>query len=172
LKPASGISIKRFILTYIIMMGVFFFIIGFTPLQRVVDINGYYTRGILLVTSKILGFLGITSTYHGSIIKLPMVSLDVRFGCNGLEAVMIYSTAVIAFPSKLKVKLYGIASGFLVIQILNILRISALAYSAVHLKALFYYIHIYVAQGIMIAVSLGIFFIYLSFTGAECTADA
>jgi len=163
-KKAAGLSIKRFGLTYLVLMGVFFFIIGFTPLQRVIDINGGYTKGVVAVTSKVLGFLNVPSVCEGSIIKLPAISLDVKFGCNGLEAVMIYSIAVIAFPSSWQRKLMGIAAGFVVIQVVNILRIAGLAYAGVHFPGIFELLHVYVAQGMMIAVALGVFFIYLGYS--------
>ena len=162
-KASHGIGIKRFAVTYLILMGAFFFLIGFTPLQKIVDLNGLYTQGVVATTAKVLGILNIPCTYQGSIIQLPSISLDVKFGCNGLEAVMIYSVAVIAFPSSWKKKLIGILAGFIVIQVVNILRIAALAYSGIHFKNLFEYIHIYVAQGMMIAVSLGVFFLYLNY---------
>jgi exosortase H (IPTLxxWG-CTERM-specific) len=164
---SSGIGIKRFAVTYLLLMGVFFFIIGFVPLKKVIDINGGYTKGVVAVTSKVLGILNIPSTCSGSIINLPSIALDVKFGCNGLEAVMIYSVAVIAFPSSWKKRLIGIAAGFAVIQVVNILRIAGLAYAGVHFPGLFEYIHVYVAQGIMIAVALGVFFVYLGYTGSH-----
>lgn len=157
------ISVKRFAVTYLILMGAFFLLIGLKPIQDIIDLNGRYTRGVVILTSKILKILSIQSTYQGSIIQLPSIALDVRFGCNGLEAVMIYSVAVIAFPAQWKYKLMGIGGGFALLQIVNILRITALAYSAIHFKTLFEYIHVYIAQGMMIAVSLGVFFIYLNY---------
>ena len=163
----THISIRRFIITYLILMACFFFIIGFTPLQKIVDVNGMYTRGVVLITSEILTALHIPSTCNGSIIHLPSISLDVRFGCNGLEAVMIYSVAVLAFPAPWKKKFYGIVAGFLIIQAINIVRIVGLAYAGVYFQNIFHYIHIYVAQGIMIAIALGTFFLYLAFTKTD-----
>lgn len=165
------ISIKRFALTYLILMGAFFLLIGLKPIQDIIDLNGLYTKWVVILTSKILQILSIPGTYQGSIIKLSSIALDVRFGCNGLEAVMIYSVAVIAFPASWKDKLKGILGGFLVIQVINILRISLLAYSAIHFKDLFEYSHIYIAQGMMIAVSLGVFFIYLKYAKASQKAN-
>jgi len=156
------LSIRRFALTYLILMGAFFLLIGLKPIQDIIDLNGFYSKGVVILTSKILEILSIPSTYQGSVIKLPSIALDVRFGCNGLETVMIYAVAIVAFPALWKYKFMGIVGGFVLIQVINILRISALAYSAVHFKSLFEYIHIYIAQGMMIAVSLGIFFIYLN----------
>jgi len=81
-KNSYGISIWRFAITYLILMGFFFFFIGFTPLQKIIDINGLYTQGVVATTAKLLGILSIPCTYHGSIIQLPSISLDVKFGCN------------------------------------------------------------------------------------------
>ena len=159
----DSISIKRFAITYLILMSIFFLLIGLKPVQKIMDLNGLYTDGVVKVTAKILGIAGIPCIYKDSIIQMPSIALDVRFGCNGLEAVMIYSVAVIAFPSSWHKKLIGIIAGFLILQVINILRIAALAYSGIYLDGLFEYIHIYVAQGIMIAISLSIFFIYLNY---------
>lgn len=171
-KASHGIGIKRFAITYLVLMGVFFFLIGFTPLQKIVDINGLYTQVIVATTAKVLGIMSIPCTYQGSIIQLPSIALDVKFGCNGLEAVMIYSVAVIAYPASWKKKLIGISAGFIVIQVVNILRIAGLAYAGVHFQSLFEYFHIYVAQGMMIAVSLGVFFLYLNYAQERRGASA
>ncbi|MEK6672658.1 MAG: exosortase H [Nitrospirota bacterium] len=177
-KPKEGkkgkptVSLGRFALTYILLMGAFFVIIGFKPIQDVIDLNGLYTKGVVFLTVSVLKMANIPCTYQGSVINLPSIALDVKFGCNGLEAVMIYSVAVIAFPAAIKKKLIGIVAGFVIIQVINILRIAALAYSGIYFQKLFEYIHIYVAQGMMIAISLGIFFMYLSYADEQKTASA
>ncbi|MGE5299445.1 MAG: exosortase H [Acidobacteriota bacterium] len=161
------ISIRRFALIYLGLMGAFFVLIGFKPVQNVIDLNGIYTTAVVVATSKILGIANIPCAYQGSVISLPSIALDIKFGCNGLEAVMIYSVAVIAFPSSRRKKLLGIFAGFFVIQAVNVLRIAGLAYSGIHFRRIFDYIHIYVAQGMMIAVSLGVFFFYLHYARSD-----
>ncbi len=162
-KASKNISLRRFMITYTVLMGVFFALVGFAPLQKIIDINGIYTNGIVLITTKLLGILNLPCTSYGSIIQLPSIALDIKFGCNGLEAVMIYSVAVIAFPATWKNKLLGIFAGFVVIQVINILRIIGLVYSGIYFKKFFEYIHVYIAQGMMIAVALGVFFLYLHY---------
>jgi exosortase/archaeosortase family protein len=171
-NKSPKLSIRRFLITYLLLMAAFFFVIGFTPLQKIIDVNGLYTRGVVLITSEILSTLHVPTTCDGSIIHLPSIALDVRFGCNGLEAVMIYSVAVLAFPAPWRKKIYGIIAGFLIIQIINIIRIVGLAYAGVYFQNIFHYIHIYVAQGIMIAIALGTFFLYLAFTKTDGKAVA
>ena len=169
-RGKGGLSVWRFALTYLALMGSFFILISLKPIQNVIDLNGLYTKGVVILTSKILKVLTIPSTYQGSIIQLPSIALDVKFGCNGLEAVMIYSVAVIAFPAYWKNKFMGILGGFLVIQVIIILRISLLAYSAIHFKNLFETVRI-VLPGMMIAVSLGLFFIYLNYAKSPKRAN-
>ncbi|MEW6586216.1 MAG: archaeosortase/exosortase family protein [Nitrospirota bacterium] len=166
-ETSPRFKIRRFIFIYLAMMGAFSLIIGLTAVRKVIDINGLYTEAIVVITSKFLNILNMPATYYGSVINLPAIALDLKFGCNGLEAVMIYSIAVIAFPSSWKKRLVGILTGFLFIQFINILRIVGLAYTGIHHKSLFDYMHIYVAQGIMIAIALGIFFLYLSYATAD-----
>lgn len=177
--PESGsqtgsASILRFIFTYVLLMGAFFLFIGLKPVQEIIDINGGYSNAIVYVTAKILGVLGVSSTIQGSIINLPSISLNVEFGCNGLEAVMIYAVAVLTFPASWKQRIVGIIAGFVVIQILNLIRIVALAYAGVYHRELFDLIHLYVAQGVMIAVALGTFVLYLNYLshGRETRREA
>ncbi|HVY54501.1 MAG TPA: exosortase H [Thermodesulfobacteriota bacterium] len=162
-ERAGSISILRFVLTYVLLMGAFFLLLGLKPVQNVVDINGGYSNAIVYVTSKVLHLFGISSTVQGSVIHLPSISLDVEFGCNGLEAVMIYAVAVLTFPASWTNRLIGIIAGFMVIQVLNLIRIVALAYAGVYHKDLFDLIHLYVAQGVMIAVALATFVLYLTY---------
>ncbi len=162
-KKSESLSIIRFIVTYVVLMGLFFLLIGLKPVQDVLDINGGYSNAIVVLTAKILEIFGVASTYDGSLINLPSISLDVEFGCNGLEAVMIYTVAVLTFPATWKNRLIGFVAGFLVIQVLNLIRIVALAYAGVYHRDLFDLIHIYVAQGVMIAVALGTFVLYLTY---------
>jgi len=162
-KNTKNINMWRFIFSYLVLMGAFLFIMSFEPIKNLVDINGIYTNFIVVICSNLLGIIGIPSTYQGTIIQLPTISFDVLFGCNGLEAVLIYAIAVVSFPARWDHKLIGIVAGFFIIQFINIIRIVALAYSGVYYRSIFEIVHLYVAQGIMIAVSLGIFLLFLRY---------
>lgn len=167
-KKSESLSVVRFVVTYVVLMGLFFLLIGLEPVKQILDINGGYSNGIVIVTAMILGLFGIDPiTYQGTLLHLPSISLDVEFGCNGLEAVMIYTVAILTFPATWKNKLIGFIGGFLVIQVLNLIRIVGLAYAGVYHRDLFDLIHIYVAQGVMIAVALGTFILYLSYLSHE-----
>jgi exosortase/archaeosortase family protein len=156
-------SLKRFMAIYLILTGVFFLLISLEPVRRVVDVNGLYTGFVVLVISKILFLLGIPVEYKGHVLELSSFALDIRFGCNGLEAVIIYSVAVLSFPTVWKKRVLGILFGFIGIQVVNLLRVVLLVLIAVYRMDVFEIAHLYVFQGIMIVVSFGIFLIFVDF---------
>jgi len=160
-KNENTFSIIKFIVTYVVLMGGFFTLLRFKPFGGVADLYSHYETTLITATSKILTYIGISATGKGSLLFLPNITFDVRFGCNGLEAVLIYAVAVMSFPAKWTKKIVGIVAGFIIIQIINLLRIIGLAYSGVYHQNLFDLLHVYIAQGIMIAVALGIFLIYI-----------
>jgi len=162
-RGEKDIRIWKFIVTYVLLMGLFLLLIGLEPVKKILDINGVYTEMIIYLTAWILEPFNIVQGISGSVINVKGLTMDVRFGCNGLEAFLIYTVAILAFPTKVKKKIVGIVGGFFVLQILNVLRIAGLGLSGVYLKKYFEYLHIYVAQGIMIAVALVLFLFWLNY---------
>jgi len=157
------LSLRRFILTYLVLMGLFVLLIGLEPIKKVLDLNGIYTQMIIYLTDLLLRPFGIVEEVRGSVINLKGLSLDVRFGCNGLEAFLIYTVAILSFPSTWKKRSVGIGAGFAVLQILNVLRIAGLGLAGIYWKGYFHYIHVYVAQGMMIAIALVLFLFWLNY---------
>ncbi len=163
-KRFSGI---RFLTIYLCLMVLIALAMSLEVVKKVIDINGIYTTLIIKATAFVLKPFELVQGINGSIIHLKGISLNVKFGCNGLEAFLIYMVAILAFPSSWKKKLIGILGGFLVIQFFNILRIAALGYCGVHFSKYFYIFHIYVAQGIMIAIAFATFIIWLGYVNEK-----
>ena len=166
-KRKKNSLVLKFIITYILLMGLFLLLIGLEPIKNVLDINGLYTNMIVYLSDLALKPFGIVQGVSGSVISLKGLALDVRFGCNGLEAVIIYTVAILSFPASIQKKITGITVGFVVLQVLNVLRIAGIGLSGIYFKEYFHYIHIYVAQGMMIAVALVIFLIWLNYATTE-----
>ena len=157
----------KFVLTYILLMGLFVILIGYKPVKTVLDINGVYTRMIVYFSYLALKPFGIVQGIDGSVITLKGLALDVRFGCNGLEAFMIYSVAILAFPARWLLKTFGVVVGFIVLQVVNILRIAGLGLTGIYLPQYFHYAHIYVAQGMMIAVAFVLFLVWVGYASKK-----
>ena len=156
-------EIVRFLVLYLFFMLLFLALIGLRPVKQIVDLNGLYTRLVVSLAALALKPFGVVTGKEGSIIHLKGISLNVLFGCNGLEAFFIYTAAVLAFRAPWRTKLLGIILGFLVLQVLNILRIAALGLVGIYLRTYFYYFHLYVAQGIMVVLALALFLIYMTY---------
>lgn len=166
------IILARFIVIYIVLMFIFFNLTDLNFFERYLDINGVYSKSIVVFLSEVLRIFGIHPTDYqvknGTVINLPGMALSVKFGCNGLEAVIMYVFAVVAFPAAWMNKIKAIAAGFVIIQILNIIRLLAIVFVAIHYKNWFDYFHVYFSQSIMIVVSLAMFVIYTRrYTGEE-----
>lgn len=155
--------ILRFIITYVVLMGLFLLLIGLEPIKKILDINGVYTTLIIHLSALVLKPFGVVQSIAGSVINVKGLPMDVRFGCNGLEAFLIYTVAILSFPAPAGKKGVGVAGGFVVLQVLNVLRIAGLGLTGVYLKEYFHYVHIYVAQGLMIAIALVLFLVWLHY---------
>ncbi|MBF0235480.1 MAG: archaeosortase/exosortase family protein [Desulfamplus sp.] len=162
-KTRLKISSGKFILTYILLMSLFLLLIGMESITNIIDINGIYTTMIITLSAFFINCFGEAKVLSGSIIQLNNVALNVGFGCNGLEAFMIYIAAILSFPATKFDKLAGIVIGFIILQVINILRIVALGLVGIYLQEYFDYFHIYVAQGMMIVVSFIIFLLWLQY---------
>ncbi len=156
-------QVFKFFLKYVLFMAIGLFLISFEPLKRLIDLNGLYTKGVVKITSFVLNLFNVVNEVRGTVLVLKGLAMDVRFGCNGLEAFMIYAVAILAFPASKKDKLMGILIGFLVLQVINIIRIISLGIIGIYWSSFFHCFHIYVAQGIMIAIALLLFMIWLDY---------
>ena len=84
-------------------------------------------------------------------------------GCDGIEAVIILISAVLAFPSPWKHKLAGIAIGFVAIQALNLVRIISLFYMGQWSQVAFDWFHLYLWQALIVLDALAVWLIWLRY---------
>ena len=87
--------------------------------------------------------------------------IQIVAGCNGVEAVLILVSAVLAFPAPWKHKLAGIAIGFGAIQALNLVRIISLYYLQRWNHVWFEWFHLYLWQALIILDALVFWLIWL-----------
>ncbi len=155
-------EILVFIVKYLSFLLLFLLLVGVESLRKVLDVNGLYTAFTVKILVFVLNLVGLKASCHGTVLSLNGFKMNVLFGCNGLEAFFIYAAGVLAFRASVKMKILGMLVGLCIIQFINLVRLFALAIVGAFFSSYFDYFHIYVAQGIMIAVALGVFMIYLS----------
>ncbi len=84
-------------------------------------------------------------------------------GCDGIEAVIILISAIVAFPSPWKHKLVGIVIGFFAIQSLNIVRIISLFYLGQWNQTWFDWFHLYLWQALIVLDALAVWLVWLRY---------
>ena len=152
---------KRFILLYILYMIIAFILVDYEPVRQTLMLDAYYTGAVVSISTWLIQLIGIDVTAQGAFLHLESAIMEVKFGCNGLEAILLYVAAVLAFPATWKERFTGIIAGSTVLQVLNIIRIAILAWVLEYQRDIFPIMHEYITQSIMIALAFIIFIIYL-----------
>jgi exosortase H (IPTLxxWG-CTERM-specific) len=109
-----------------------------------------FTAGIARVSGALLSLIGQPVTMRGTVIASRRFSVNIRNGCNGIEAMLIFLAAVLAFPAPWRSRLAGLGLGILVIQIVNLVRVVALFLTGVYLPKLFDTSHTVIWQTIVV----------------------
>lgn len=158
---------KRFLLLYVLYMVIAFVLVDYEPVRNALKLDAYYTGGVVALSAWLIQAIGIDVHAHGAFLSLNHAVMEVKFGCNGLEAILLYTAAVLAYPASAKLRLIGIVAGSTLLQILNIIRIGVLAWVLEYHEAQFALMHEYVTQSIMIALAFIIFLFYLQVAERE-----
>ncbi len=126
------------------------FVVAFflVPVRR--NVVSPFTSFIAVCSSFLMNLFGAGSYVSGTVLTTPQYSIDIVDGFNGIYATAILISGVIAFPSGLKDKLWGILLGTAAIFALNLGRVISLFYLGQHYPGIFNEVHVYVWQPIII----------------------
>lgn len=122
-----------------------------------------FTSLIADISATLIRMFDDNVTSYGKIIQSTQTGFAVSIepGCNGVEAIIVLSSAVIAFPAQIKHKLYAITAGFIAIQTFNLIRIISLFYIGQWDLSIFEWAHLYVWPVVIMLDVLIIFLIWL-----------
>jgi exosortase H (IPTLxxWG-CTERM-specific) len=109
-----------------------------------------FTAGIARVSGAVLDLIGQDVTMQGTIIRSSRFAVNIRNGCNGVEAMLIFLAAVLAFPASWRSRLLGLGIGILAIQAVNLVRVVALFLTGAYFPSLFDASHTVVWQTLVI----------------------
>lgn len=109
-----------------------------------------FTAGIARVSGAVLDLIGQDVTMQGTIIRNPRFAVNIRNGCNGVEAMLIFLAAVLAFPAPWRSRIAGLVLGILAIQVVNLVRVVALFLTGAYFPKLFDTSHTVIWQTVVI----------------------
>lgn len=111
-------------------------------------------KSFAFLSAKSLTLMGIPSKSMADSIANEKFSITVKQGCDSMEALAIFVCGVIAFPSQLKVKLYGLLIGTSIILGFNLIRLVSLFWIGLYHHDLFDLFHLEIWQGFFIILSI------------------
>jgi exosortase H (IPTLxxWG-CTERM-specific) len=157
----------RFILLFLVLLGVLFVAELMQPVDRWVIAP--FTAGIAHVCVFLVGLFDSHAIAYGNILQSTRdgFAIAIERGCNGVEAVIILVSAMLAFPAPWKHKLAGIGLGFLAIQAMNLVRLISLFYLGQWNRVWFDWFHLYLWQALIVLDALVVFLLWLRWLPRE-----
>lgn len=144
----------------IVLIG--FFTLEWIPVVRTHLITPF-TEHLAAVSATIIKLFDKDVSSNGIIIQSLSngTSVAILAGCNGIEAMICLTAALLAYSATWVQRLWGLFLGYLAIQILNILRIISLFYLLQWDKQWFEWAHLYIWQGLIFLDVLIVFIIWI-----------
>jgi exosortase H (IPTLxxWG-CTERM-specific) len=137
-----------FLVLFLILLGGSFALLSVNWVNdRVIE---PFTAGVARASGVGLNLLGQRVTLQGTVIHGPRFAVNIRNGCNGVEAMLIFLAAVLAFPASWRSRLLGLAIGIVAIQAVNLVRVIALYLTGVYFPRIFDASHTVIWQSIVI----------------------
>ncbi len=149
---------RRFLVRFSLSLLVLYLLVAIRPSNDHLVVP--FTKGIVAVSAKILQLLGEPALPEGTTLRSASFGVDVKDGCNGLEAAIILAAALVAFPATTRQRAVGLAAGFLGIQLLNLVRVVSLYWLGAHRPAVFELFHAAIWQTALILVAVGFFVLW------------
>jgi exosortase H (IPTLxxWG-CTERM-specific) len=153
--PAS-----RFIVRYAIILGVGFFVLALRPVND--HVVNPYTTFVAHESKVVLNLFGEGATVREQVLASRRFSVVIYNGCNGLEAILIFASGVLAFPAPWRRKAIGLLLGFLAIQVANIVRVVSLFYIGVYKPQWFSAAHVFVWQSVIIVLGVVLWLVWVN----------
>ncbi|MDL2717971.1 MAG: exosortase H [Acidobacteriota bacterium] len=166
MQPAQ----KKFLIRFVIALGVFYLLVAIQPVNDRVVVP--FTGLLVRISTALLAAIGENAQSAGTVIQSPAFAVDVKNGCNGIEAALLLVSAMLAFPATGKQRALGIAGGLAVIQAVNLFRIVSLFWLGVHHRNVFELFHAAIWQTALILLAVGIFLAWSRFAGGGGPVEA
>jgi len=110
---------------------------------------------IVIFADPILGMFGPAGRF-GNVLVFREFSAAIEEACDGVLPAYIFLAAVLAFPSTVAQKIWGIVLGLPAIFAINLFRVITLMLVGAFWPALFERVHIYVWQALVVALSMAL----------------
>ncbi len=119
-----------------------------------------FTAGITSVSGIILNALGQRVTVDRTTIAGACFAVDLKNGCNAVEATAFLLAGVAAFPATMKRKAIGLLAGSALLQVVNLIRVISLYLLGCYRRDWFDAFHLAIWQSVIFAIAIGFFVVW------------
>lgn len=120
-----------------------------------------------VISNFILNLFGADTIASSQVITSPRFTVSIARGCDALEAMALFTAAMLTFPARWKHKLIGLGGGLAALFVLNVVRIVSLYLTGLWFPKAFEFMHVEVWQVIFILVAIGLWIFWIRWTGKE-----
>jgi len=159
LRAFLATPVGRFVGIYAAVLSVGFLVLALRPVND--HVVNPYTTFVAHEARLALNLLGEGATVTGQVLSSPRYSVAIFNGCNGLEAILIFVSGVVAFPAPWRTKVLGIVLGFAAIQVFNVVRVVSLFYVGIHRREWFTVAHVLVWQSLVIVFGVVLWLVWV-----------
>jgi exosortase H (IPTLxxWG-CTERM-specific) len=149
-----------FLVRFALLCVIFYIPIAIPAVARVTVAP--FTRGLTVASGAILRLLGQPVVTEGTVIRGTGFAVDIKNGCNAVEAVAFLAAAILAFEAPVAFRIGGAIVGSIVLEILNLARIVSLYLLGKYKRDLFDMFHLAVWQSVMFGAAVLIFLVWTS----------
>lgn len=162
----------RFMLVFLVSLVVLFVAELLHPVE--VHVIEPFTSGLATVCVWLVGMFDSQAIAYGKILQSTAngFAISIERGCNGVEAMIILVSAMLAYPARWRERLAGIAAGLVAIQALNLVRIISLFYLGQWNRLWFDWFHLYLWQALIVLDALVVFLLWLRWLGRRAAVPA
>lgn len=111
-------------------------------------------------TTWIFNLAGQTVAASGKTVSVNGTALSIAIGCNGVEAMALYFSAILAYPTSWLQKLAGLGLGLVGIFIINQVRVVGLFLVAMYKPGILPEAHNYGGQTFVIVMGMALWFFW------------
>lgn len=109
-----------------------------------------FTAGVATTSRVALNAVGQGVDQEGTVLRNDRFAVNIENGCNGIETMIIFMAAVLAFPASWRSRLTGLGIGLVAIQGVNLVRVVALFLTGAYMPSLFDASHTVIWQTLVI----------------------
>lgn len=130
-----------------------FYSLEFLPLGRG-SVRHSYLEGTARITGSIIRGLGYEATVAGSSIRSSQFSIVIARGCDALEPVALFVSAVFASPFPFSGRIIGVLIGTIVLVLINLVRVVSLVFVGIYFPTWLDLMHEQVWQALFILLAI------------------